>query len=81
MWKKYHACISCGMMDWEYDYCSEQCYSKGPDYHNITTLLDEVICKMGIEFAEELVKAFYDGYDRYKWELPEYIEDAKKVFS
>lgn len=26
--KKYHACGSCDIMNWEYDYCSSECYTE-----------------------------------------------------
>ena len=35
--KKFHACGSCDIMNWEYDYCSSECYdaSKEEAYRQI----------------------------------------------
>lgn len=38
--KSYHACSSCGLSDWEYDFCSSPCRDKFREEH-LPPILDK----------------------------------------
>jgi hypothetical protein len=70
--KKYHACSSCGLQFWEYEYCSEKCRDEGwlPRVNYIINLLKQ--CPLGT--AKELAHIMTD-------EVEDILEMAGRKFN
>lgn len=56
--KKFHACDSCGLEhDYEYKYCSKDCFKKSLEYEqNVRRLISLIVlCKKDISELESLI--------------------------
>ena len=40
--KKYHACSSCDLYGWEWEYCSKDCWRKSDRYAELEVIIDAV---------------------------------------
>jgi hypothetical protein len=52
--KKYHACSNCGLQDWEYTYCSEDCWNKDPENVKSLEILNNLISSLTLDQTQRL---------------------------
>lgn len=71
--KKYHACGSCGLANWEYDYCGFKCYQEGTQ--DIRKEIDEFIQSLSRGQRKQLFN-FVENWEELFWmKLEEKVDE------
>lgn len=61
--KQYHACSSCGMQDWEYTWCNEECRSVSEHVIGLPLIMRKIFTALTPEERQVLSDAFWDRGD------------------
>lgn len=58
--KKYHACSNCGLQNWEYNFCSVECWHKDPKNSEELKIALDLIDSLT---KEQIVALYNMSYD------------------
>lgn len=74
--KQFHACSNCGLShNWEYEYCSEECWKKSQGYAGYKTVLTSFYSMLSPTMKDSFKQILEKNESDFEFEVEEWIKE------